>query len=350
MKSLFFNGEKILDKMRRSAYQSAAKQSPYRRCLVRVSLFCAATVLLLVSSAFAQRISATWKGQSLGTVLARLAETQSECLWLDRRVDIGQTVDAKFREIPFQQVLEEIARGHGLGVARVGPCWYVGPEAAAQILPKLRKRARDSLNKIPAAQRQRWLRMETVAWPRLSQPRALLEEMLAKAGIALEQKELIAHDLWSANQLPPLALLDRVVLLLVGFDLTCEISDDGRLCRIVPIDHSLEWSRNNPLRSKRKKRTTRSTPNRTGALAEKRFSLQIENQAVGTVLQQLAEQLDLQLVWDETSLNAAELSRKTLVSCQVTKASLDELLRSIVEPAGMKFTRKGVDVEVHARR
>jgi hypothetical protein len=135
------------------------------------------------------------------------------------------------------------------------------------------------------------------------------------------------------------------VLVLAGFDLTCEISRDGEKCRVVPIEYPLPAS-GAPL-------AEASSPvrlsDRSGAnAARRRFSLRLENQAVGRVMEQLAGQLKLELSWNEDSLRANGRSRETLVSCQVADVDLDELLRGILKPAGLGFTKAGQRVEIYA--
>ncbi len=64
-------------------------------------------------------------------------------------------------------------------------------------------------------------------------------------------------------------------------------------------------------------------------------------------MEQLARQLKLELFWTEDSLQANERSRETLVSCQIKNVDLDELLRSILSPAGLGFSREGQRVEIY---
>ena len=46
--------------------------------------------------------------------------------------------------------------------------------------------------------------------------------------------------------------------------------------------------------------------------------------------------------------NSQQLSRETLVSCRVNNVELDGLLRSILKPAGLGFTKEGDRVEIFA--
>ena len=294
---------------------------------------CLATLLL------AQRVTATWQGQQLGTALERLASTRQAPLWLDRRVDPRQTVDVQFTNVPFAQALAKLTEQHSLGATQLDSVIYVGPKKTARGLATLAVRARAALAQTPAAQRQQWLRAAPSSWPRLTQPRALLKELLAEADIELVDDKLVAHDLWQARELPPMALVDRAVLILAGFDLTCEISPDGKTCRVVPIEYPLPASGDAPL-------AEASSPVPATAMRQQ-FSLRLENQPVGRVMEKLAGQLKLELFWSEDSLQANERSHETLVSCQIKKVDLDELLRSILEPAGLGFSREGQRVEIY---
>jgi type II secretory pathway component HofQ len=166
---------------------------------------------------------------------------------------------------------------------------------------------------------------------------------MRQAGVRLVGADLLEHDLWPARKLPKLALVDRVVLLLAGFDLTCEISADGKTCRVVQIEYPLQVADNDP-----PSLATETLSRKPVAGAKQEFSLRLKHQPVGKVLEQLAGQLQLELTWDDASLRARSLSRETLVTCDVAAVNLDDLLQAILEPAGLAFTREGQRVEIHA--
>lgn len=305
--------------------------------------------LLLASfsatGASAQRITATWQGQQLGVVLERIASTVHAPLWADRRVDPRQIVDAEFTDVPFRAALAELAARHDLGVAQLGDVIYVAPEKTARGLTTLSRRARTALRAAPAAQRKRWLQAAPWSWPRLSEPRALLNELMQQANVELVGGELVPHDLWPARTLPPLPLVDRVVLLLAGFDLTCEISPDGKTCRVVSIEYPVPVASGDA-----RPKSTGGSRRQRSADVRQQFSLRLENQPVGQVMEQLAGKLQLEVTWNEASLRAKDLSHETLVSCDVAQVDLDGLLRGILEPAGLAFTREGQRIEIHAGR
>ena len=86
---------------------------------------------------------------------------------------------------------------------------------------------------------------------------------------------------------------------------------------------------------------------RAGAPAgEKVFTLTVKQQRVGPFIRQLCKQLGLDARFDQAALDAAGVSLDTVVSFRVQQATLDELLRAALEPAGMTFSRQGRAVEI----
>jgi hypothetical protein len=295
-------------------------------------------------------------------------------IWLDRRVDPQQTIDIKIQDRPLADVLNKLTEPISLGWVELENLIYVGPIDSTRELPTLAAIARNSLAKVSAKDRKPWLEKSAVSWPRLSEPRQLLNEWLTSAGIELDNPTAVPHDLWNAKNLPSLSLVDRVVLLLAGFDQTCQISTNGKSCRIVPIARPVLLTREyRPGRQMREfvqqlqniagvsinrsgsniavtgrvedheriaqllqedTPLKREPPKPKGRTSAQVFSLRLENQPVGKVIAQLAAQLGLEVVWD--SALSANLQTK-LVSCDVVDGDLPTLLAAILSPAGLTF-------------
>jgi len=337
-----------------------------------------------------QRISATWRGQQLGTIVSRLADTQGISIWLDRRIDLQQEINLRVADTSVLQALTLLSEQQAMGVTVLDTVIYVGPKAAAQELQTLSQLANAQLSKASKETKKYWHRSTPWQCENLSNPRTLLVAMLHDANIEIAGENLIPHDLWAAKQLPPLSLVDRVVLILAGFDLTCDISQDSKRCEVTPIERPVvierkyrlpknakpsftqlqksapngsfvateksfsftgRWEEHQRIQELLNMRTTpkRQPSRRPATKAERKFSLQLENQPVGTVINQLAKQLRLEVQWDEASLTKAGISRDAPVSCRVKNASLDELLESILAPVGLYCDRKAKRVEIRAR-
>jgi hypothetical protein len=180
-----------------------------------------------------------------------------------------------------------------------------------------------------------------------------------------------------------MSAVDRAVLLLTGFDLTCQISADGRQLRVVPISrpvHVIQTHTVPPARSTAvdavlaaapaakatrhgQKLTLAATveqheqvrtairgvatstaktappPRPRSRRAIQRYTVEINNQPVGRVIDQLAAQLDLEVVWPAPPADGSPAARDKTVSCKVDEALLDELLKAVLTPADLTFKR-----------
>jgi hypothetical protein len=223
--------------------------------------------------------------------------------------------------------------------------------------------------------------------------------MIAKTGGQLQNPERIPHDLWPAGELPPLPLVDRLTLILDQFDTTFRISPDGRGFELVPIIEPVELvhryvvagdseqiaarlrelnpavtiehesgevvitGREEDHETIRRLLAGQSTPgppsgpnreatgnaSRSGAArrgAEARYTLTVQNETLARVLAELESRLGLTFQWRLADAGLQEASQTKLVSFDVRQASLDELLRSVLGPAGLEFQRNGQAVEI----
>lgn len=330
-----------------------------------------------------RRITANWQGQELGVVLERISLTSGSFVWIDRRTDPQQLVNAQFTSATLPQVFDQLAKSNSLRWSAWEGIVYVGSRSADEVATLLAI-GRDKASRLPPETRERWLRVESTTWSRLSDPREILTSWLKTSDIRLSGLELLSHDLWETKRLPPMPLVDRVTLLLAGFGMTCDISPDGKTCHIVRIEQPVkivrEYDAGNRARQlveeyrtsprvainrrgdkvqiagrwedhQRAKEILGGTSTRgeqrrsTPRSARNVFSLRMENQPVGKVIDQLARQLGLEVVW-----KADVEDRNTLVSCEVSDGTLSELLTAVLNPAGLEFELKEKRLEVAPRR
>lgn len=341
----------------------------------------------------AKPVSITWQEVPLSMALERLAQTQSLAIWQDRRVDPNMPITLTAVDQPLSDVFAALAQQSGATAVPFAGVIYVGPQQTADELATLAALARQPLAKAPAAARTKWLKPQALSFSRLSEPRKLLNELAATNDAKVQNEERVPHDLWPARKLPALAAIDRAVLLLAGFDLTCRLSPDGSRLDVTPIARPVAISQeyrvpqarsaafnaavaelsdatatgegtrptiaariedHERLRSVLSGRPTgavaaaaamRSAGAKTAGspLEDRRFTLTIENKPLAPVLDQLAAQLNLQLEWDAAISNA---DRHALASCQVAKTDLDGLLKALLEPAGLTFDRQESRVSI----
>jgi len=345
-----------------------------------------------------RQVSITWEGQSLAGALASLSARESLCIWLDRRVDPEQPVELALRSVSLKQVLEELAGRCNLHVAYWAGVVYLGPDDAAEEMMALGEKLTGMVEKLPRIPRQCWFRKSAWTWPRLSEPRELLQELFSDSPIRLRGIEQVPYDLWEARQFPRMNRVDQATLLLIGFHLTLQIAPDGQHCQVVSIglpviitrQYSIltneasaiaqlkkqfpglnmeflrgerqttvvkvtgAWSRQQKFRQALEGRSKRGHeqgsrgPVHPGSQGRRVYTLEIREQVLRKVIQQLASQLPVELTWDERQLARSGHSLDTRISCKVQSATLEQLLEAVLAPAGLSYQRVGKQIQIQA--
>ena len=325
-------------------------------------------------------VGTSWAEAPLRQSITSLARSQRVAIFLDRRVDPSRTLDYVASD-RFDAVLAGIAKTQGLGVSRIGSVFYFGPPEAAARLRTLSALRREEARGFAPERKEALLARRAWAWPALTTPRALLDELAAAGGIRLTGTEQVPHDLWPAVDLPPMAWTDRMTLVLVGFDLTFSVSADGQAVTIVPIPEKVTIRRTYRagsnaaeslaarLRTEAPSAVLRVTsggfeltaraeghelargilngtvsagprqPKAVPPAGAQRHQLRVRNAPIAELLDKLARQLNLEL--DRASLAKVPEELKTRVTVELTGATLDELLTAVLNPAGLSYKRDG---------
>ena len=76
------------------------------------------------------------------------------------------------------------------------------------------------------------------------------------------------------------------------------------------------------------------------------YKLSVEKAALDSVLNQLANRLELQLDWDRPTIDRARISTEQLITVQVSDVSLDELLKAVLAGTGLNFRRAGQKIAI----
>lgn len=331
----------------------------------------------------AQPTGVLWSDMPLRQGLYNLGRNQGLAVLLDRRVDPEQEATLAKRELSLRETLKSIAENRKLGIAFVGPVAYFGPlETAARI----RTVAAVRMQEAPAKARGTFAKQRAWRWDDLATPRELLEQLAAEAHIEIRGLDRVPHDLWAAADLPALTLVERLTLVLAQFDATFQYEDDGRAISLAempekvvlertypgaprPAELAAKWKELLPdckidvvgksvrvvgsvedherIAVSRKGNTTRT---KVAGAPEKRYELNVREQPLGPLLKQLAAQLDLEFRADWEGLKGLGISQENRVTFGVKNASLDELLKQALAPAGLTFTRRGKVVDVRSAK
>ncbi len=181
---------------------------------------------------FARRLKAqvqiSWSQAPLRPTLERLAQTQGVAVFMDRRLDPQRLLELQLPLAPLSEALQQIAKNQDAAVSWLDPVVYLGPSPTTAKLATLLELNRQQLQQVSGPDRLRWETPAPTAWEFLSQPRQLVAQMAQQRGVTLEGVEQIPHDLWAAQQLPPLDLLQQLTIVLAGFDLCVTLDANGQ--------------------------------------------------------------------------------------------------------------------------
>lgn len=322
----------------------------------------------------------TWEEKPLRGALERLTEMQGVAIMLDRRIDPDQKVDFAGSSSSLESLLNMLAQRHGANVCPVGSVLYVGPGATVSVLPTLVAKQQTQARTLSPAVQGRLLRTSAWSWTRLTTPRSLVEQLQRDYDITITGAEHVPHDLWPAVELPPLDFCEKLSLVLAGFHVTFELSPTGDAVKLVPMPESASlerrytprgdaaelakqlgerfpqgrfraegkqlvvdgpWETHDAVARLLAGESAASRP--TAGTGEQVYTLTVENKPVGAVVKALSKQLGKTISFDDVK---DQQRLATEVSASVKQASLDELLRSLLEPAGLKFEVQGDAVRV----
>ena len=224
------------------------------------------------------------------------------------------------------------------------------------------------LKDLPHSQRQKWRSSRSWSWPRLADPQELLKELEAELGQEIKGREQVLHDLWPAADYPSLPLFARLELLLAGFDRTFVFTTDGhavirqmpsspRVAESISVkaEHQKElqailaatppaklsddgrrltasWRTHEQIRRATSPRKAKPPPLSQSNL---RYTLRVKDRPLGPFLKQLSKQ-QLQLECEFSTIAAKRTNQ--MISFQVEKANLQELLTAILDPVSLDFS------------
>jgi hypothetical protein len=288
-----------------------------------------------------------WQRVPLRDALARLHTLFDDTVFVDRRIDPSMRVSLDIEAGSAEEVVAGIAAGRELGVARLGALVYLGPNGAADQLRAISAARSQEVGRLPAELRASLTQKQPTDWPRLGEPRGLVTSIVEQRGWRLKSADVIPHDLWSAGELPGLTLAEQLTVLLIGFDLTFELRPNDHSIEIVPLKGFIKTSSLNEASKRGASPVNSARAKKDGKHV---YTLRVQEQPVGTVLQELSKRLHWAIQIDEESIRAAGKSLEKRVSFSVENADQEHLFQELLRPAGLDFRLEGERVRVFAGR
>ena len=339
-----------------------------------------------------RRLSISWQSVPLRDAVQRLATTQEVAIFLDRRIDSDQRLALAASDVTLRQALDQLAAASGCGTSLLSTLLYMGPPRAAAELRTLIARLERQVARSPNRMQQVWHHRRPLTIKRLADPRDVLRSLGERHQISIVGIDAVPHDAWAARELPPLRLSEQIPLLLIGFDLECQLKSGGRQVVIAPIERPVAVAKRYPRTAAVMNQVTswqttvsgvdvavdrrdivvrgrledheelarilsstpsnRQRPRRRSAKVQREehaYTLRVSEQPLVRVLEQLGQQIRLEISYQgrPISESADELTQR--VTFSVDNVKLDELLAAVLQPAGLVHQRSGQRVVVRRR-
>lgn len=351
--------------------------------------FCAASLIIVIpqtsiaqdmrtgalfKKALSQSMSLDFELKPVRSIVQKFGTDRGIAVVLDRRLDPDLIVSISVRDKPALDAFQQIADKSNGVLSELNNVVFIGsPTSTAKLRTLVEIRDKEAA-KFP--NRKALRAGQTISWPFLSEPRAVLLAVSKKFGLELQNSELIPHDLWAAGELPKADAVTALSVVLIQFGLTFEWEDNGRAVRIVNEPESVAIQS--------KIRITRDAPDNVLEIAQQSFpSTEISKPSrwfltvSGTVeaiegIGQLAKgvkppdatgpvRVDLQeftfaaanararavlekfrssgipVEWDESAMKAAGVDLDKLVDLKVENASTKETFRLLCDQLGVDF-------------
>ncbi|HWC89589.1 MAG TPA: hypothetical protein VG433_08040, partial [Pirellulales bacterium] len=314
-----------------------------------------------LAAKLAEPVTVAWAGAPLKRAIGDLSRTHTIGLFLDRQVDPDRLVTLSVKNTPLAEVCDKLAASAEVGFCQLGALGYFGPVGTCETLPTVAALRDDEVAHLPTAARAAWGHRAAWSWPDFATPRELAEQLAQAAHAKIENLDHMPHDLWAANQLPPLTVAQRLTLIGAGFDLTFELEDGGSRIRWVawperPViertypagakakELAADWAALAPLSTFKVEGTkivvrgpledqqriaagrqpaTRPAPKpkRPGTQV---YTLTLAGVPLARLLQELEQKLDLHFEVDQAAVERTKIDMQQNVSLKVEQATLDQ--------------------------
>jgi hypothetical protein len=303
-------------------------------------------------------VSVQWHETPFGESLSRLAEARKIGLIIDRRLDPSTLLHFESTGQPLGQMLQQLASSLGLSCVLFETTVYLGTKDTAELLPVLLAEQQNRLEKLSPRRAAIFRRKISLHIPFLSEPQEILKRLSLQNNFRWKNSEILPYDLWNEKSLNNLSLCELLTVLLIGFEMTFEIEEEGGTLVLVPLSKRksippipadaeipFENTKNNVQEIQEQKNREVQNVQKI-PLAQRRFTLKVENQRLDLLLQSLSERLYLKLELNEKSLIDKGVQPDNRVSFDVKNVTSAQLFRAVLRPLKLNFQIKDETLHV----
>src|SRR5439155_12786067 len=109
-------------------------------------------------------VGVTWQDRALRDGLERLSQAYGVAIFLDRRIDPDQHIDFTARDVPLENLWQQIAAAAHAETAVIGSLVYIGPHDTAAQLSTTAAMPRQDITRLSNEIKARLLKTEAWKW------------------------------------------------------------------------------------------------------------------------------------------------------------------------------------------
>ncbi len=307
-------------------------------------------------SGFEQRMQAwvnlRYDEIELGELLHQVSQKYDVPICLDRRVDPHRVVSLIIKDQSLGNAVQRLAKLSGLHLAKIGETVFFSEDERASLLPSRIRQLKAELKgpplKLSSKRTIALFKPTDFAWDDFVTTEEVVSSLEARGPMKLLNKEQLAYDVLAARHLEQVSHLEAAVLF--AFQFGKNVTPSSKMTRELAIFEFNElptlaqWAQDVAAYADEQ---APSTTRRVVPLSKREFTLKVQQARARDILQAIIDS-GVEVNCDEESLSNAGVDLTKPISLDVSKATIEELMRQICDPIGANYSISDEAVEVRA--
>ena len=288
-------------------------------------------------------VQATFQRIPLARLVSKLSIISDGIIILDHQIDPTQHITLACQGESLRTVLWRLADETETEIAVLESSVWITPFGKASQLEQADRNRQRTLRQLPVATQKQLSTQRPLQWQAGQQPASLIMDLLAQpatTGLTITTDglpERIPHDHLAAQTIPPLTLPEQLDLIAMQYDqqLLWSRGSESPSTLVVtpaPLPPSSGTKRRDP---EQKPASTRPPQNKMSD--RERYTLRVAA-PFEELLQAISQRLNLEPSIDTESFKARSINAQEIVRLEIKDADREQLLDAIVKPLGLTWS------------
>ena len=294
-------------------------------------------------------VQATFQRIPLARLVSKLSTISDGIIILDRQIDPTQHITLACQGESLRTVLWRLAHETETEIAVLASSVWITPFGKASQLEQADRKRQQALRQLPVTTQQQLSTKRALQWQAGQQPATLIMDLLAQSAITGQSAtsgltistdglpEGIPHDHLAAQTNPPLTLPEQLDLIAMQYDQQLLWSQGFESpSTLVVTPAPLPPSSGKKTRDPEQKPASTRPPQNKGSDRE-RYTLRVAA-PFEELLQAISQRLNLEPSIDMESFKARSINAQEIIRLEIKDADREQLLDAIVKPLGLTWS------------